>query len=720
MTEKQSVDFTNKPVIYNKSHWDGFCAQKNSISGLIWPCVMYQVEIQTGSGGLDIFEKTILKLADCGTTNTVEISEILNLKNETVRFIQDRLVAKALLKDGIYHITEEGQAALDQYLNIQSDKTEVVCLFKNLLTGEFIDLVEKNPHRNTLHILKESNKGIFTLPGDDKKDGYLVLPTDSEYESFLNAKPKAYELLRTIKKYNNNAPRDKRIRLNKQSNSIDIKAEPEIVFVYTRVFTTVSGDIYCTDAAGFGVSDIFTAFIRNADEHKYPWIKEIIDKGKTKVEENSSEEKDKISFAFPKVSKLIFAAKKQLKILEALDKNTSNDREIKNLAEKIYYNCFTAFEYALQMYYADYNSPFEEDFKITQSNINTRKDYKSSIEEMDNIEDKILLFLELSDNLSFNPPENAWALLKVYPGKIKAMRNKEEPELVPLLCLSLAYANVNSAAPLCKLAEDEPNFIKDIYDLKSIRDKTSMAHGPGLESKDLNPKNSAEWIDLVMYYISYLNTKIKEDFKRMEDFFKEEHKSLKYSTFIEKRYEKRVELYKLFGNSRINNLPKFLREQLIDCLMTFEERKFVAGTSCAVLQQFFQYAIQCILENTSIPDKNSRTAMAAEEKCIKAGFSLVKGHLPVALQTVNYKRINKAICGGGCETIGAGIISYILLVPADELQDIAKRHLDFILDLDAMINSRGHSDVKEYSDEEVSTYKENITYMVKELINYIY
>jgi hypothetical protein len=206
----------------------------------------------------------------------------------------------------------------------------------------------------------------------------------------------------------------------------------------------------------------------------------------------------------------------------------------------------------------------------------------------------------------------------------------------------------------------------------------------------------------------------------MEDFFKEEHKNLKYSTFIEKRYEKRVELYELFGNSRINNLPKALREQLIDCLMTFKEKKFVAGTTCAVLQHFFEYAIQGILENTSIPDKNSRTATVAEQKCIKAGFSLRKGCLPISLQTVNYKRINKAICGGGCETIGAGIIGFILLISDDELLDIAKRHPDFILHLDAMINSRGHSDVKEYSDEEVSTYKENVTYIVKELINYIY
>lgn len=718
MTERQSIDFTNNPVIYNKSHWDGFCAQKSSISGLIWPCVMYQVEIQTGIDGLDIFEKTILKFADCGTTNTAEVSELLNLKNETVTFIQDRLVAKALLEDGIYHITEKGKSVLDQYLTIEPDKTEVVCLFKNLLTGEFIDLVEKNPSRNTLHII-ESKKGVFTLPGNERKDGYLVLPDDDEYETIYKADPKPYELLRTIKKYNANAPRAQRIPLNKKSNTINVKAK-DYVFVYTTVFTTIFLDIYCTDAAGFGVSDIFTDFIRNADEHKYPWIKEIIDKGKTNIEENSPEEKEKIPFAFSKVSKLIFDAKKDLKKLEDLDKNTSNDREVKNLAEKIYYNCFTAFEYALQMYYEDYNSPVEEDFKIKQSDINTRKDYKSAIEEMGNIENNILLFLELSDNLSFNPPENAWSLLKVYPGKIKAMRNEEEPELVPLLCLSLAYANIDFAAPLCKLAADEPNFIKDIYNLKAIRDKTSMAHGLGLESKDVSSKNCAECIDLVIYYISYLNTKIKEDFKRMEDFFKEEHKNLKYSTFIEKRYEKRIELYKAFGNSRINNLSKSLREQLIDCFMTFKERTFVAGTACAVLQQFFEYAIQCILENTSVPDKNSRTAIIADQKCIEAGFSLRKGHLSNVLQTVNYKRLNKAICGGGCETLGAGILAFILMIPVGELQDIAKRHPDFILHLEDMIDSRGHSDVKEYSEEEVSTYKENITYIVKELIYYIY
>ena len=730
MTEAQKSELVilrkkNRGIISNKPCFEGFAPIKNSQTNLFWPCIMYQVEIQVDKSELDIFERTILKLADCNITKAKDIAYSMNMEVETIAFIQNRLVIKGYLKDRLCSITDKGHAYLDEYINGNHTEAQVICLFKDINSGEFIDLVEVYPAKNTLTIYSEKNgtlEGAFNLPGNERKKGFVVISTN--YEKAIASEPEAYLLLRAIRKYNKAVEKELKISLSKISNSVKVKSK-ELVFVHTVGFATANGEIHSTDAAGIGISDIFTDFIRNANDNEHPWIRSIFEKGNAKInneEEESDNKHEKPRFSYPAVSNPIFNAVKAFNEIKSVKVENHIAREdMKRSGEIIYYNIFTALEYALKMYYADFKSREKEDVTIQLADQEARQMNKTKIKEVGIAEDNIFLFYILAQNLSINLPHNYLTLLKVYPGKIKSMRDDNQPELIPLLCLCLANAIDDPEVPLSFLAKNYPDFMIDFFKLKELRDKTSMAHGPGLTFSDVSASKCKEIIEKIVFYVEYLNEKLKVDNKLLTDYFKDDiHNSkYQYSSYIQKIYEKKLELYKDYGYVTINKLPANLIKQMVNSLITFGDLKYVAGSACSVLQQFFEYSITAMLKYMMPPAKEQRNCNFVAEKCINVCFELKNNKLPDSISTVSYKKIGKAVCGGGCDSLGAGIISFLILVPENQLMDISQQYPRFILDLDFLLKSRGHSDVREYSEREVSIYKKIVTTIIKILIKYI-
>lgn len=711
-----------KGVISNHPNYDGFSSVKNSRVDLLWPCIMYYVEIKVDTSELDIFERTVLKLADCKMTKSEDIADAMNMETETIAFIQNRLAIRGYVEDRIHTITDKGTDYLEKAQNGELFETEVVCLFRDLNSGAFLPYVEIDPAKNTVDgIYREENEITtkFMLPGNEKKKGCIVVPHE-DFIQYTNDEPKSYLMLRAVKEYNSACSHEE-IKISPISNAVTVQSK-EIVLVHTVGFTTTTGDVYSTDAAGIGISDLFTDFIRQADDKKYPWINKILEQGKTKTEEDdTAKDSAKPKFGFPNISNLMYYSVKNVKELKSIEGKGAAERdEQKYLGEKIFYDSFTALEYALQLYYSEFNAPADEDIQIQLADKEVRNLNQKRIKEAE-IEDGILLFSQLADNLGFSVPNNHLSLLKVYPGKIKAMRDGREPELIPLLCLCLAYANHDTEASICFLAKDNPNFISDILSLKVLRDNTTMAHGPGVTFNDVSKKKCEEVIEKVQYFIQFLNPCIESDFQLMKKNSKDalSGSSYRYYSYVQKMYDAKLEVYKTFGYATVNRLPTKLVKQLIRYVITLHEKKYIASSACAVLQQFFNYAILSMLKHTTPPDKNQRNTEAALKKCKPLGFILDNNAFPVTIGTVNYKKINKAVCGGNADTLGAAIIGFLLLVPDEQLGDIAKQHPKFITDLDFLLKSRGHSDVKKYSEQEVSTYDHIVTYILKELIHYI-
>ena len=76
-----------------------------------------------------------------------------------------------------------------------------------------------------------------------------------------------------------------------------------------------------------------------------------------------------------------------------------------------------------------------------------------------------------------------------------------------------------------------------------------------------------------------------------------------------------------------------------------------------ILLEVFDESIVSILRRVNPPVKEQRNTKYASDKCREAGFYLIDGVLPDSLNTVNYKRVNKAVCGA-CETLGAAVIGF--------------------------------------------------------------
>ena len=703
-------------IISNKPNYDGF-SPIDTKTNLFWPCILYQVEVQVDSVDLDIFERTILKLAECKITKTKELAETLCMKAATVEFIQNRLVIKGLLNDRIFSLSEDGEAKLNKFSEKESGEIKVVSLLRDLNSGFFLDYVEENPARNSFtgsFFKKDLLQTRCHLPDGKYYEGNIVIPANFDLPD-----PETFLILRALRKFQKIAGKNSPIRLNAISNSAEIKSK-ELVLVHTKAFPTLSGDIFSTDAAGFGISDIFTDFIKKAD---LPWIKEIYRKGIVESEEKSDENsaEEKLRFEHPAISKHFYDSVCDLLNLQADMKSDPNlHEESIRIGEKIIYSAYTAFEHALKLYYADFNDAGKEDEAITLADTEARELNKEKISELEGF-DSGRLFYRLAQNLGFSVTSEDLPLLKVYQGKIDGMRNHGEPELTPLLCLTLAYANSDPESPLAFLAKESPDFIREIFDLKSLRDNTLMAHGPGLTAADVSAENLEKTLKNVIHYAGLLNVKLEKDFemidKKTKNAFPKRASDARH--IRQKRYKQKINLYDDFGYSVIMRLPTNLVNQMINWNITLDERKSVAGSSCSIVQQFFERAVLSILKKASPPAKELRSAGYAEEKCREANFFLESGNLPDSLRSVNPKRINLAVTGGGCQTLGSAIIAFVLLLSPEELQHIAKNYNGFILDLANLLDKRGHADLKDYSGQDVSTYKKIVTNIIRELIHYI-
>ena len=125
-------------IIHNnfKSDKSLFPIVKNTVTNLLWPCALYRVEVQSSKMLLDVFERTVLGLAECKITTTGEVSSNMKMTPEIIEFIQNRLVSKTLLKPNTFEITEKGSECLQKVLSEQNSEPIVVCILKDLLMSE--------------------------------------------------------------------------------------------------------------------------------------------------------------------------------------------------------------------------------------------------------------------------------------------------------------------------------------------------------------------------------------------------------------------------------------------------------------------------------------------------------------------------------------------------------------------------------------------------------
>lgn len=714
-------------IIHNDDYStkSAFPIVKNTVTKLLWPCALYRVEVQSSKMLLDIFERTVLGLAECKITTTAEVSSNMKMSPEIIEFIQNRLVSKSLLEPITFAITEKGTECLQKVLSEHNSEPIVVCILKDLISGRLLDYAEVNPPLNSIKGIfpgKENTPYVrYFLPGNLDSKADLVFPESLEIiERNKFTKPEPALILRAIRRFNKFADNEDKIPLNNFSNKAEIKTE-EFVLVATSAFATTAGDIYSTDVTGIGLSDIYTAFIREANIETNPWLKKIFDNGTvTQDADNEESISDDPRFNYPSVSKPLFETYKKIESIKNVNikEGVTEHQEIKRKGEQIIYELYSAFEEVMKLHYQNNHDTTEEDIKIRVADEEARMLNKQRLSETESIDSGMVLYYPLAEYLAFELTEQEKQSLKVYRGKIKEMREGGQSEFAPLLCLMLAYANSQDETPLDYLCEKHPDFISQLLSLKELRDKTYIAHGPGFAANEIKYEIVSKYMKLVFSYSLILCPELEDDINAISGFKIQDSEYDIYAKKYNQRFNAKMDLYKKFGNSTINSLNTNIVNQMINCKMSFLEKRYIVGSICSVMQQIFEETIVSILRRVNPPEKEQRNTNYATEKCKKAGFYLSSGMLPDCLNTVNYKRIYKAVCGA-CDTLGAAVIGFILLAGDSELKDISSRHPEMIIDIDKLLKQRGHKDVREYSSEEVSTFENIYTYIIKEILNFI-
>lgn len=714
-------------IIHNddRSAKSAFPVVKNTVTKLLWPCALYRVEVQSSKMLLDVFERTVLGLAECKITTTAEVSSNMKMSPEIIEFIQNRLVSKSLLEPGTFEITENGSECLHKVLSDQNSEPIVVCILKDLISGKLLDYAEVNPPLNSIKGFfpgKESDPYVrYFLPGNPNEKADLVFPESLNIiEKNMALKPEPALILRAIRRFNKFADEEDKIPLKKSSNKAEIKTK-ELVLVATSAFATTAGDIYSTDVTGTGISDVYTYFIRKADSEKNPWLNKIVENGKVRQDaENEESKSDVPGFKYPGVSKALFETYKKIESIKNLNikEGVTERQEIQRKGEQIIYDLYSAFEDVMKLHYQNSHDTNEEDSIIRAADEEARKLNKQRLSESETIDSSTVLYYPLAEALYFELTEQEKQSLKVYKGKIKEMREGGQSEFAPLLCLMLAYANSQDDTPLDYLCEKHPDFISQLLSLKELRDKTYIAHGPGLAANEIKYEIVSRYLNLIFSYSAILCPELEDDIKAISGFRIQDVDYEKFSAKYTQRFNEKMELYITFGNSTINSLNSNIVNQMINCSMSFDEQRYIVGSICSVIQQLFDESIVSILRRVNPPVKEQRNTKYASDKCREAGFYLTDGVLPASLNTVNYKRVNKAVCGA-CETLGAAVVGFILLAGDCELKDIASRHPKMFIDIDTLLKQRRHKDVREYSSAEVSTYKNIYTYIIKEILNFI-
>lgn len=714
-------------IIHNDDYStkSAFPIVKNTVTNLLWPCALYRVEVQSSKMLLDVFERTVLGLAECKITTTGEVSSNMKMTPEIIEFIQNRLVSKTLLKPNTFEITEKGTECLQKVLSEQNSEPIVVCILKDLISGKLLDYAKVNPPLNSIKGIfpgKENTPYVrYFLPGNADSKADLVFPESLDIiERNKFTKPEPALILRAIRRFNKFADNEDKIPLNNSSNKAEIKTE-EYVLVATSAFATTAGDIYSTDVTGVGISDIYTDFIREANSETNPWLKKIFDNGTvTQDADNEESISDDPRFNYPSVSKPLFETYKKIESIKNVNikEGVTERQEIQRRGEQIIYDLYSAFEDVMKLHYQNNHDTNEEDSRIRAADEEARMLNKQMLSETEAIDSSTVLYYPLAETLGFELTEQEKQSLKVYRGKIKEMRDGGQSEFAPLLCLMLAYANSQNETPLDYLCKKHPDFISQLLSLKELRDKTYIAHGPGVAANEIKYEIVSKYMNLVFSYSTILCPELKDDINAISGFRIQDVEYEKFSTKYNQRFNSKMELYKTFGNSTINSLNSNIVNQMINCSMSFNEQRYIVGSICSVIQQLFDESIVSILRRVNPPVKEQRNTKYASEKCKNAGFYLTSGVLPESLNTVNYRRVNKAVCGA-CDTLGAAVIGFILLAGESELKDIASRHPKMFIDIDKLLKQRGHKDVREYSSEEVSTYKNIYTYIIKEILNFI-
>jgi len=413
---------------------------------------------------LNIFETTVLKLANLSINSNKRISELVCFDDDLVQFIQYKLLSLGFVEKD-YSISQEGKAYLDELQETKRNiKNTVGKIFTDKVTGKLLPYV---------HIGEISYEDVVDCDGRDIRikvgsagnsrlvNGDMIINRSAQ--NTIGAppriKPTPRDVLKTISVFNRlcrNHPGVSMIKID-PSYMIDISSSAETVYIHNKLVLQRGNIDSIIVSDGFSLHNEIVAELLRRDYSKI--IGNLIKYAKVSGQQPPSGEKF-ISKKYYEVERLLTPPEDVSGMADA--RKGASGRNSMKLAD--YYG---AVEWSLQ-YHLKIN-PIDQYF-LELYRPRTAQENADVIASL-----SISIGLPCNDRVKF--------LFAFSSANVSHFEHGGSPELQTVLSLSIAQAKYDPNSALHNVVREFPDILQFLAELKTYRDSKSHSGG---ESKDFS------------------------------------------------------------------------------------------------------------------------------------------------------------------------------------------------------------------------------------------
>jgi hypothetical protein len=614
--------------------------QPNPFGGIIgrprnlaWPVNAYRVTLPRTSSngdGLNPFERVILKLI-----GAVGVMDARTLADET-RIPLD-LVKSILLRLQDKELIDDHNAIIKQELN-DSDYWEdhdpvfgTALLFRELATGKILPFLHWLDDANSLRNRENEEKVFLRIRWNDIHKKKAPTPRD------------VIRTLQAMKK-----------RSAASGMDINIPAVQQITIINASETYRLNCPIAVQKSdAEFRIADPFGNGFSLMLESSFAQLLEQDNKisdwlcdWKLLLSNPHTQENDK-KLKEPFDSKANW---------QRYPKLIPNLRPSRNVTFRTIAQIYAAIEWAL--FYACCHHPFEH--------VITRLKFTAQVEHS-------TLLAKAAENTGLAPPN--FGFRPIREGKLIDFQN-EKADLETVLAIAILQASNDASHPLRSIATSHSNFVDRLFDIKNMRG--GKAHGKG--GVDAQDKEFSE--DPFMREIIH---KLLPEIV----FADTPDVALDKDVRADSLLDARTSIQNEFGFKAFNRLGANLQERLVhaerfwlSCESDDDALGFASDLYAAV-QSLFEMALTGKLP----PDvEDTELIKTAENKAVNA--TLCK-EFPASLGRVKPSAIRQTLQGSS-QTLGACVITFLLMADDDTLYAISESQHSFVNDMANIISKRGH------------------------------
>lgn len=612
---------------------DPFRGNIGKPKNLAWPVNAYRVtlpRIFNDGDGLNPFERVILKLLDAlGAMDAKALSDETLIPLDLVKSILLRLQDKALIDNHNAIIEQE-------YFDSEGweDHAPIfvtALIFRELVTGKILPF---------LHWLEDFNP-LKSKVGEEVK--FKSIRWDHAHKKAPATQRDVINVLRAARK---------RLAAYGKSESIPsvqqitIVGQAELYFLDCPIAIQKSdGEFRIADPFGNGFSLILErAFeqLLEQDENLAGWLQ----KWKLSLSNpNARKQNDKLNELFDSKANW----QRYPKLIDSL-------LPFKNMPFRAISKIYTSIEWAL--FYVCCHRQFEH--------VVSRLKFTP-------LTDHAALLAEAAETFGLAPP--SFGFRQIRGGKLIDFQN-EKAELETVLAIAILQASSDESHPLRSIAASHVNFIDRLLDIKKKRDE--KAHGKG--GADASEKEFSE--DPFMREIIH---KLLPEIVFIDSCVAVQDKDVRADSLLDARASIQNEFgFKVFNSLGVNLQDRLIHAECfwLSCESGDDALGFVSDLYAAVQSLFGM-----VMTGNLPPDvDDTELIKTAEKKAVGAGLC---SDFPDGLDRVKPSTIRQTLQGSN-QTLGACVISFLLLADDDTLSALSESQPSFVKDIAEIISLRGH------------------------------